>query len=513
MAAVDRRYDAAMEIELKLALPESAQRAFLRHPLLGEAAGKHSAQVVSIYYDTPDLALHRRGIALRLRRQNGAWLQTVKCGGLDEAGLTSRPEWETPYGGHFDFSPVEDATVRERLERPAVRSRLLPLFETRFRRTTWHFDGVLLMLDRGWIVSSGRREAISEIELELSQDGVSSLFVLAERLAERLPLVPAMLSKAERGYRLYRQLPPAPDKAGESVLDGKVLATLPPRAVFRAIAFACLAHMQRNHAGAIASDDPEYIHQMRVAARRLRACLRLFSPLLTPQFSDSVLPPLRKMMRLLGEVRDLDVLLAEIVSPVVAALPDEPRLAALAGIVTDHRHGARAETVKALQSPGYGQMLLHLAALLHREADADGSEQAQVTISDFAAEQLQRLTRKVRRLARIGDPGDPLSLHALRIGIKRLRYAFEFFAPIADGKNRRQLASRLADIQGTLGQLNDLANAGRLLMDCADDDLQLREAVTLVGGWHGPRHAWLQEQVPPLLTKLWRLSRRGARVP
>jgi inorganic triphosphatase YgiF len=497
----------ANEIELKLALPESAQRALLRHPLLTAATAKRSAQVVNIYYDTPGLELHRRGIALRLRRLDGAWLQTVKCCGLDEGGLTSRPEWETPYSGHFDFSAIEDEAVRDRLQRPRTRSRLAPLFETRFRRTTWQFKGVLVTLDRGWIVSSGRREAISEVELELAQGEVSSLFALAEQLAARVPLTPAMLSKADRGYRLYRQLPSAPDKAGELPLDGAVLATLPPRAVFRVIAFACLAHMQRNHAGAIVSDDPEYIHQMRVAVRRLRACLRLFAPLLTPQFADSALPPLRALMSLLGEARDLDVLLTEIVGPVVAALPDEPRLAALAGIITDRRHGARRESAKALQSPRYGQLMLRLAALLHEETSAGADQPVPLAAAGFAAEQLQRLTRKIRKLARAAKPGDPASLHALRIGIKRLRYALEFFAPLAHGKHRRQLASRLADVQGTLGQLNDLANAGRLLMNCAGDDLQLREAVSLIGGWHGPHHAWLQEQLPPLLAKLWRLSR------
>jgi inorganic triphosphatase YgiF len=53
----------AQEIELKLALPESAQRAFLRHPLLKTAEEKHAAQLVSVYYDTPDLALQKSGVS------------------------------------------------------------------------------------------------------------------------------------------------------------------------------------------------------------------------------------------------------------------------------------------------------------------------------------------------------------------------------------------------------------------------------------------------------------------
>ncbi len=56
----------------------------------------------------------------------------------------------------------------------------------------------------------------------------------------------------------------------------------------------------------------------------------------------------------------------------------------------------------------------------------------------------------------------------------------------------RRVLKQLASMQDTLGQLNDLASAGTLLMDCAGEDPNLREAVTLIGGWHGPRYASLQ---------------------
>jgi CHAD domain-containing protein len=64
---------------------------------------------------------------------------------------------------------------------------------------------------------------------------------------------------------------------------------------------------------------------------------------------------------------------------------------------------------------------------------------------------------------------------------------------------------QLASLQDTLGQINDLANAGELLMDCAADDPRLREAVTLIGGWHGPRHQKLLAEIPVGLKHLGRL--------
>lgn len=492
----------ANEIELKLALPESAQRALLRHPLLKSATQRTTAQLVNIYYDTPDLALRKSGVAVRLRRQGRIWLQTVKCAGSSAGGLSVRPEWETPYLGHFDFSSVDDESVRKRLQSKHFLPRLVPVFETSFRRTTWTFGDVLMMFDRGWIAADGRREAISEVELELAGGEVGTLFTLAETLAERLPLLPAPLSKAERGLRLHIGATPAATKAADIPLD----PAMPPGAAFRTIALSCLDQMQRNHAGAVSSEDPEYIHQMRVATRRLRAALRLFAPALPVDYASALLPSLHEMMDKLGKARDLDVLLAEICAPVTAALPSEPRLSALAGIVTNDRHTARLEAMRYLESREFGRLTIGLTALLQAPAPGEASDTE--VISGFAQARLRRLRRKVRTLADQAKLDDPTSLHALRIGIKRLRYALEFFASLARGKTQRRLALWLAETQGTLGELNDLANAGQLLMNCAGHDDRLREAVTLIGGWHGPRHANLMANLPKLLENLRKLTHK-----
>jgi len=491
----------AEEIELKLSLPATAQRLLLRQSVLKRAVSRHTQQLVNLYYDTPGLSLHRRGIALRLRKQGRAWLQTVKCAGSQAAGLSTRPEWETPYAGHFDFSAVDDARVRRQLERPSLHQRLVPLFETNFRRTTWRFEpapGCVfhLMQDRGWVAAAGRREIISELELELESGDVDELFKLAKTLAARLPLMPQILSKAERGYRLYRNERPSPCKAPVVPLT----ADCPPLAAFRKIALACLEHQQRNLDGALSSDDPEFIHQMRVATRRLRAAVRLFAPHLPPDFAGELLPPLRQLMERLGRARDLDVLLAEISMPVMRALPDEPRLAALVGAVTDRQYAAREAALRHLRSAAHGRLMLLAIALLH---GLDGP--AAETLAAFATGRLKRLRRKVLALAEAASSDDPASLHRLRIGIKRLRYALEFFAPLASGRALPRLLRSLGALQDELGQLNDLANAGVLLMHCAGDDPRLREAVSLVGGWHAARHRELLARVPERLRELRRL--------
>lgn len=83
-----------------------------------------------------------------------------------------------------------------------------------------------------------------------------------------------------------------------------------------------------------------------------------------------------------------------------------------------------------------------------------------------------------------------------------VRHAIEFFDPMIPGKSGATVVKRLAGLQEELGQLNDLASAGTLLMVCAGRDRHLREAVTLIGGWHSPRHAALLAGIPDKLKRI-----------
>ncbi len=500
----------AQQIALKLAVAEDRHAALQRHALLARAA-REQQRLVSIYYDTGRLALRRAGILLRLRRHGPSWQQTIKRQDASDGGLTLRPEWQAPYLNHFDFSHVDDAALRDWLQRDKIAGRLAAVFETSFRRTVWQLapdpdTRILVKLDRGWIASSGRRDTISELELQLLSGSVDSLYLLALELAQTQALPPLLLSKAERGYRLFLDTPPAPVKAGEVPID----AADAPLAAFRLIALDCLSHLQLNHDGAVRSDDPEYVHQMRVAARRLRAALRMFRPVLPASFAEQLTSPLRELMQTLGRARDLDVLMAEIVAPVAKALPDEPRLTDLAGAVTNRLYAARGNIRHVLRQTGYSRLLLTTGSLLQRApfvgppaADAEAP-----SLLQFADRRLRRQLQRIQELAAAARADYPPSLHALRIGIKRLRYAIEFFGPMIPGKAGSTAIKRLAGLQEELGQLNDLASAGTLLMVCAGRDPHLREAVTLIGGWHGPRHAALLAAIPDQLKRV-----RGLKLP
>jgi CHAD domain-containing protein len=227
--------------------------------------------------------------------------------------------------------------------------------------------------------------------------------------------------------------------------------------------------------------------------------------------ADRLGPPLRELMSTLGQARDLDVLMAEIVEPVAKALPEEPRLTDLASAITNRLYAARTQTRNVLQKPDYSRLLLSASSMLHSApfiaAPGEDSGQA-ISLLEFADRRLRRLLKRVLELANDARIDYPPSLHELRIAIKRLRYAIEFFGPMIPGKAGTRVIKRLAGLQEELGQLNDLASAGTLLMACAGGDSHLREAVALIGGWHGPRHAALLGDIPANLELI-----RGIKLP
>jgi triphosphatase len=320
------------EIELKLRLSPPQARRLLAHPLLaGETPQKF--RLLNTYYDTPDFDLRQRGIAVRMRRKGWAvWLMTVKVAASGAGGLAQRSEWEAPtQPGVFDFDIVTEAPLREFLH--SHQAQLHPVFTTDFTRTAWTLKPsaalIELALDRGRISAPGagqapQSEALCELELELLEgESPDPLFDLAIALAAGLQLHPEIASKAERGYALADPVPVAPVKA----LVSPVINEMSPVEAFRAIALSCLMQLQGNEAGAIAGNDPEFVHQARVAIRRLRSAFNLFAPVLNPRFVEVYSPRWLKLARGLGSARDWDVFLTETLAPLEEAFPGDADLA------------------------------------------------------------------------------------------------------------------------------------------------------------------------------------------
>lgn len=462
------------EIELKLTLSSAQARRLVAHPVL--AGGKPSrSRLYNTYYDTPDFALRQRGIALRLRRKGLAnWVMTVKGGDSGPGGLAERSEWEAPTRpGHFDFSIVGDESLRAFLV--ALEASLRPVFTTDFSRTAWQMQRggslIELVLDRGTIscTASGesvRNEPLCEVELELVGNGSSDdLFDLAIELSAELHLHPEILSKAERGYALADGRVAAPFKGQQSPL----LAMMPPVDAFRAIVLACLLQLQRNEAGVVCGGDPEYVHQARVAIRRLRSAFKLFAPLLSPAFVSVYLPRWRALAVRLGGARDWDVFLDETLRPLEEAFPGDADLALLRARGLAEQLAAQKAAAEAFSEREYSRLVLAFCAALLREPPATIARQPSERkfsgddLMAFAQRRLRRLARAIAHLAANSGHMTDEERHRLRINFKRLRYALDFFAPILPRKRLVAYQGALVSIQDVLGALNDHATASRLI--------------------------------------------------
>ena len=185
-------------------------------------------------------------------------------------------------------------------------------------------------------IDSDLVEPISEIELELESGDPAALYDLALELLETAPLRIETRSKSERGYRLTAAGGAAPPavQAEPIVLDPRIVV----EEAMRRIGRSCLTQMLRNEPAALAG-RPEGVHQMRIAARRLRSLLAAVKQLLPEDLRRAVGDALTGLAAPLGPARNLDVFAAELLSPLRATFADEPGGDALAAAV----ERARAE--------------------------------------------------------------------------------------------------------------------------------------------------------------------------
>ena len=489
------------EVELKLAIPVEAIAAFRRDPLLAQPVRHGSATLLNQYFDTPELLLRRRGIALRIRKAGRIWLQTVKQAGIVEGGLSTRPEWEQRFPGHFDFSAIDDPALRRLLERHQMS--LAAVFATDFRRESWVVEPepgcrIEVALDRGSISARDASQPLAEVELELQAGTPAQLLSFGCALAQRHPLYPDERSKAMRGYALFSGEPAlSPRHARHPALDPDA----DPELAFREIAGECLAQIAANLLGTLDSGDPEFAHQLRVAIRRLRSAFKLFEPALPDGFAPAWQPQLRTLAGIAGGAREWDVLLSEILEPVVQLAPDYPGLAELVAAAQTRRNAAHAKMRESLRRPEFGFLVVSLMGAIlapgHTSAQLATATDAQPAprLADFAALQLKGLGRRAARAAAAATAaqGDVSRLHELRLRLKRLRYATEFVGRLVRSPGALRLR-KIVSLQTSLGLLNDLSVSGSLMESLAAEHPQTREAIAFVGGHH--LATWRDRAVP-----------------
>ena len=422
------------------------------------------------YYDTADWRFHRAHFTCRVREKGDGAELTLKSMAEAKDAVRSRREITDFLSGPGPHRLAEaPGTGGQYVRLLAGRRALTALFTLdQLRRTFILADATgevaEIAVDRT-TVPTGNQAApvvLSRVEVEITAGAVVRAQRFVDLLVATAGLTPAGTSKFEAALEASGVTPTAPASTlGSTAIE--------PGMTVSEVAFAVLrkhfAVFLANEAGTRLGEDIEALHDMRVAARRLRAALQAFRPWLSPRLQHSR-DELGWVAAALGTVRDLDVQLERLaewraVDPAAsAALDDVERL------LTDRLDQGRKRMLTALDSRRYDLMVQRFASALRRGSPrsvAGGREPILAVAPGL-------LEKRYRRLRRMGDAikpaSPPASYHALRIDAKKLRYALEFVGPIY-GKPATEFAVRLTALQDLLGLHQDADVAIAMLREMA----------------------------------------------
>jgi CHAD domain-containing protein len=447
----------AIELELS---PDDAVSLVRLPALSARREGRTKTGALKIvWYDTADGALAAQGLSLSEHRAQWRLERLMPDGGQDWRPATPAPllacaptraalQDFAPAGSLPEaLAPVAAFTGRQRdiaLTCGGAPARLTILEGT--------LRGVLQDRKVCRIILSGEARAMAGLAAELSG---------------HVPVRAPLASLAAQAFAVARGAAPAPRRLGAP--------SVPPEAsLSKAISLitAHLADVILYWGSTIeAAGNPEPVHQMRVAVRRLRSALSVFRRALPDDrvWLDDLAAELKALAGLLGVARDWDVFLAETGHDVRAAFANDRRIGSMMEAAAKKRLAAYAALRRFLGAdPAWRRLGLALALLpsLRPWEGAGETEQAELLGRPAAEYARGALNRRLKHVLEPGDSLDGLThehLHEIRKRAKRLRYAIEFFAPLFAEKAVRRYLTKLATLQEDFGALNDTAVAGTLV--------------------------------------------------
>jgi inorganic triphosphatase YgiF len=420
-------------------------------------------------------------MALRLRRAGRRWVQGLKAGTSGTGGLHARQEWEFEQRDpRIDLALFAQTPLAQVDDAATLHERLACAFVVDVMRTTWKLSpapgaSIEIALDEGTVASDARREAITEVEIECLEGDATLAFDLAARLLDGVAMRPTAVTKAQRGYRLFRGTRIAPLKAGPIALD----RAMSPAAAARAIVSANLAQLQANEEGVMhAADASEFVHQARIALRRLRSALRLFRESIGAQRASAWRGRLSETGAALGRARDWDVLVSDLLPPMLRTFGDEALLRRVRAGAAKRRRAEREHARQSLRAAPHAKVVLEIARWL---SEAQEPVEAAESVAAFAARVARRRHKRLVADA-LGIAGmTAAERHRVRIDAKRLRYGIEGLASLFKAGRTKRYVERLVALQDALGRSNDGATALSLL-----PQLDLPAALeSFARGWFG----------------------------
>jgi triphosphatase len=488
------------ETELRFEVASPDLRKLKSARMLRGTGGKPRAteNLVSVYFDTPKHKLRTRGVSLRVRHGGGKRVQTIKTEGPN--GTISRGEWEHTIKGDLpDFRKARGTPLAALLTKKLKRA-LKPIFETRIHRTNipvgMNGSHIVVSLDEGEVRAGRRSISVGEVELELKRGKPVELFKLGRLIGDLVPARLELRSKSERGYDLAASKPSRVVRAQRIQLQpGTGTAD-----AFQIVCRALLRHIVANES-AVRQSDSEGVHQMRVGLRQLRAAMSLFSNLLGDDQTERIKAELKWLTGQLAPARDLDVYVRNEIEPLRRAGPAKRGMKELSVKFSTERDAAFDKAKDAVESPRYRFLLLEALRWLE---DGDwvkrSHDHGDRRIVRFAADLLAWRTKKAMKKAKKLHSLDARRRHKLRIAIKKLRYASDFFETLFPGHKRKKriavFKDRLTALQDRLGALNDIAVQQKLATRVAAATGTKRSARAFAAGVVSGRE---QGEIEPLL--------------
>ena len=471
------------------------------------------------YYDTEDWRFYRAGYALRVRRDGKRVEATMKAlAPPEDGGLKKRREISEPLkNGGMKTLQRSRGPVGERIR--LLSGDLRRLFEVRTRRRIFELrpegetgkpdvsseevvigpkgdirrkgdasrensvpagevtvdaQGGIHRRERGTALAevslddsefSGGEEKTRlsrvEVEVEAGQDG-GGVAGFVDELREALDLSPTKTSKFGTGLSAAGLRPAVAPDFGPTEIDGSMSASEVAFTILRRHFATMLAH----EPGVRLGEDPEELHDMRVATRRLRAALKLYKEVL-PKRAERYERDLRFFAGALGDVRDLDVhlerLAGESLDEVVAALEER-------------RSETRQRMLEALDSSRYERFVSEFSGTLRRGRSPSPSGPILEVAPDLVRRRHKKVRKDVEALAKDSPPED---FHDLRKKGKRLRYALEPLQGIY-GKPAEKMVGLLKTVQDDLGDHQDLIVAAAFMRELGlSGDLSPRASFSL----------------------------------